>query len=175
MSESNEHVVRPIRPRRRTKKWVAGVGSGLLVLVVSLVVLPVPVCEDRAFLCENTGSCQGYRQWLIGLRSGVWYQESRLEQFMRARHPLELAHRWTKYEGTTRNLLGRPLRRSHERPGPILSVGRVVLDRYADGLDAPAKLELYHVFATAPKERVEAEVAEIWEAMLASGASVQHR
>jgi len=67
----NQTRRRPSSPRKRHGLVVAAIA------VVALVaVIPVRICHDRTFLCENTGSHKGYRQWCVGLQSGKWHRES---------------------------------------------------------------------------------------------------
>ncbi len=144
------------------------------VLVIALIVIAAfvggcgaQVCRDWAFICENTGSRKGYREWNSGVRSGHWYRESRLEQFMRKEHPLDLVNRWTSYAGTGKDIFGRPTLFGHGRPGPILRVPPEFLDRYVDGLDNQAKLDLYCVLVSGPPEKVDSEMAKIWDRAIA--------
>ncbi len=154
---------------RRWMKWRAALVIVLVAIGVFIGGLSVQVCRDWAFICENTGSRQGYRQWCIGLQSSHWYRESRLEQLMRKEHPSELANRWTSYAGTGKNILGQSVRFGHERPGPILQVPTEFLDRYVDGLNDQAKLDLYHVLASGPPEETEREIRKVWDQALAQG------
>ena len=159
-------------PRRWTK-WCVALVIVLVAVAVFIGGLSVQVCRDRAFICENTGSHKGYREWCIGLQSGHWYRESRLEQFLREEHPSDLANRWTSYAGTGKNILGQSLRFGHERPGPILYVPTEFLDRYVDGLDDQAKLDLYRVLASGPPEKIESEIAKVWDRAIAEGWEMQ--
>ena len=129
----------------------------------------VQVCRDWAFICENTGSRKGYREWNNGRRSGHWYRESRLEQFMRKEHPSDLVNRWTSYAGTGKDLFGQPTLFGHGFPGPILHVPAEFLDRYVDALDNQAKLDLYRVLVSGPPEKVESEIRKVWDQAVAEG------
>jgi len=159
-------------PRRWTK-WCVALVIVLVAVAVFIGGLSVQVCRDRAFICENTGSHKGYRQWGIGLRSASWYRESRLEQYMRKEHPSDLANRWTSYAGTGKNILGRPVLFGHGRPGPILQVPPEFLDRYVDGLDDQAKLDLYRVLSSGPPEEMERELCKVWDQAMAQGWETQ--
>jgi hypothetical protein len=147
----------------------AGAAFVVASVVIAAVIagFSVQVCRDWAFICENTGSHKGYRQWCVGLRSGHWYRESRLEQFMRKQHPAELVNRWTSYSGTGKNVLGQPILFGHDRPGPILRVPTEFLDRYVDTLEDKAKLDLCHLFASGTPEQVRAETDKVWERAIA--------
>jgi hypothetical protein len=160
-------------PPKRWMKWRVALVVVLVAIAMVIGGLSAQIYRDWAFICENTGSQKGYRQWCIGLRSASWYRESRLEQFMRKEHPSELANRWTSYAGTGKNILGQPVFFGHERPGPILGVPAEFLDRYVDGLDDQAKLNLYHVFASGTPEAVEGEIAKAWDQAMAQGWEMQ--
>lgn len=149
------------RPIHRRKRPVL-VAVALVAIVVFLGMIPLEVCRDCAFVCENTGSHMGYRQWCIGLRSGPWRHESRLEQFVRRRHPSDLAYRWTSYAGTGRNIFGRSCSFQHERPhvGTIIMT-RAWFDEYVDTLDDTAKLDLYRLLVTGDRGAIQAEEKKI--------------
>ena len=91
----------------------------ITVIVIVLAVLPLQVCRDWAFICENTGSHKGYRQWRFGLKTGHWYRESPLEEYMKTHAADVISHRWTSYAGTGKNILGRPGLRGHGRPKTV--------------------------------------------------------
>jgi len=149
------------------KTGIGALAAGLGLLIV-LLLLPLQVCRDRAFVCENTGSHKGYRQWCIGVRSGAWHHESQLERFMRQQHPSELENRWTSYEGTGRNLLGRPVRFGHGFPRlGMMMMTKGVFDRYVDTLDDAAKLDLYHVLVSGDREAIQAEEKKIADLAIA--------
>ncbi len=137
-------------------------GTALVVVLVVIALfiggLSVQVCRDCAFVCENTGSRKGYRQWCIGLQSNRWYHESHLGQFMRREHPSGFANRWTSYGSTGLNILGRPIIFRDAFPGPIHSLPPSILDMYVDGLDDQAKLNFYHVLSSGTPEEVKAEI-----------------
>jgi hypothetical protein len=137
-------------------------------LAMFFVALPFQVCRDWGFVCENTGSHMGYRQWWIGYRSGRWYRESHLERFLREQHPSELQNRWTSYMGTGKNILGQAVRFGHGRP----RLGRMVMtpglfDDYVDSLDDIAKLELYHLLSSGDPKAIEAVNEKVFDMALA--------
>ncbi|MCU0915083.1 MAG: hypothetical protein MUC88_11040 [Planctomycetes bacterium] len=145
----------------------------LVALVVFVAACALELYRDHAFICENTGSHKGYRQWRLGFQSGHWYRESRLEQFLRKEHPTDLVNRWTSYEGTGRNILGQPLRFGHAFPGPVFDVPAVFLDRYVEDLDDRAKLDLYHVLVSGSRDQVQSEVTKVWDQVLAQGREIE--
>ena len=139
---------------------------------------PLQVCRDWGFVCENTGSHKGYRQWCTGGCSGEWYHESRLEQFMRQQHPSELENRWTSYEGTGKNIFGQSVLFGHGFPRlGMLMMDQSIFDRYVDTLDDAAKLDLYRVLVSGNREAIQAEekkiekmaIAQLWPLQLSTG------
>jgi hypothetical protein len=160
-------------PPKRWVKWRAALLIALVAIAMLIGGLSVQVCRDWAFICENTGSQKGYRQWCFGLQSGHWYRESRLEEFMRKEYPSELANRWTSYSGTGKNILGQPTLFGHGRPGPVLDVPQTTFNRYVDGLDDQAKLDLYRVLASGTWEEVKAEIDKVWDQEVAQAGETQ--
>jgi hypothetical protein len=92
-------------------------GTILVALWASTMLIAV---TDRAYICENTGSRKGYREWFFGAHTNLWYRKSELERFMEVAHPNLLKHRWTSYMGNGRSLIPFLVSRGHGRPGPIL-------------------------------------------------------
>lgn len=157
----------------RTKGWMV-VLLVLIAIVAFLGLLPVQICRDYAFVCEDTGSHKGYRQWCIGWRSGQWYRESRLEQFMRQQHPSELAYRWISYSGTGKNILGWHIRYGHGDPRlSSLMMSRKMFDRYVDTLDDAAKLDLYRVLVSGGRDALSAEEKKMEAMLLAQAGPLQ--
>jgi hypothetical protein len=149
--------------RKRRRVWVV---IGLVAAITFVGILPLQVCRDWAFICENTGSHKGYRQWSVGWRTGEWYRESHLEQFMRQQHATELKYHWTSYAGTGRNLFGRAVLFGHAYP----RVGTTIMhlgffDSYVDTLDDTGKLELYRVLVSGDPNAVKAEEKKIEAAL----------
>ena len=134
-----------------------------MILVVLLAVLPLQVCRDWAFVCENTGSQKGYRQWFTGHRTGRWYQESHLERFMEQAHPGVLQHQWVSYSGTGKNILGQAILFGHGRPKHISMLDGAALDRYVDRLDDAGKLSLYHTLASGQHSEIEVHMEKALE------------
>lgn len=146
-------------------RWRVRVAVALMALVVFLGVLPLEVCWDSTFLCENTGSRKGYRVWLIGLRSRQWHHESHLEEFMRRQHPSDLTYRWMRCSRVGRNILGRACSFRCGFP-QLLTIQPVWFDRYVDALDDTGRLDLYRVFASGDREVIRAEEKKIEEMVL---------
>lgn len=150
----------------RTKfgRWRTAIVAAGIVLVAFLGVLPLEACRDVAFICENTGSQKGYREWRPGLRTGVWYRESHLEQFLRQQHPSDLTYRWTCCQGTGRNIFGQSRSFGHGFPRiHTIMLGPGWFDRYVDTLDGAAKLSLHQTLVSADPEAIRAEEKKIEE------------
>jgi len=167
VASGNDPNVQDKRARRRRGPMVF-IMPAALILVALLAVLPLQMCRDWAFVCENTGSHQGYRQWFTGHRTGQWYQESHLEQFMDQAHPGVLKHQWVSYRGTGRNLLGRPIRLGLGHPNPVLMARRHAFDFYVDSLDDAGKLNLYQTLAFGAPGEVEVQMGKVRDYWLAN-------
>jgi hypothetical protein len=138
----------------------------ILAGVAAFVVMSVgPVYRDWAFICENTGSRKGNREWFMGLNTRHWYEESKLERFMKTNYPDDLSYRWVSYEGTGRNIFGTAVLRGHGRP-ELVHLPYKVLNRYLGHIDDKEKRRLYEVFSSGDDQRVKDEVTRIWEKKL---------
>jgi hypothetical protein len=139
--------------------------AGLVAVVALVLVVPiVPLCRDWAFVDQNTGSRKGHRAWFIGWRTGIWYRESALEAFMRAKHPEAFQQSWVSYAGTGRNIFGQRVLHGHGRPGPIIQLVPEVLDAYCGHASDQEKRRLYEVFASADRQKIPDLVNQIHEA-----------
>lgn len=137
---------------------------GLIVVVALGLVLPaVQVCRDWAFIDRNSGSRKGYRDWSFGWRSGLWYQESAIEAFMRSKHPDEFRQDWVSYAGTGRNVFGGATLHGHGRPGRIISLKPEMIENYCRSASESEKRRLYDVFVSRDEERIQALVDQIIE------------
>jgi len=141
--------------------------AAAVILVALFAVLSLQVCRDWAFVCENTGSQKGYRQWFTGRRTGQWYQESHLEQFMDQAHPGVMQHQWVSYAGTGRNIFGQAILFGHGRPKHTSMLHRAAFDCYVDSLDDVGKLDFYHTLASGQQGEIAVHMEEMQEAILA--------
>lgn len=118
---------------------------------------------DRGYICENTGSRKGHREWFFGLRTNEWYHESELEIFMETNHPESLQYRWTSYRGTGHSLI--PVLKSygHGRPGLIVFPTSGMLDDYVQSLSDAQRLELYHILCSADDQRIREVIDNIYD------------
>ncbi|MBN2476542.1 MAG: hypothetical protein JXB62_18150 [Pirellulales bacterium] len=146
-------------PQRRTKCWL--ITAAVAVVVVAGVLPAVQVCRDWAYICENTGSRKGYRQWPFGLKTGEWYESSPLEQFLQSQEPGALVHRWTNYAGTGRNLWGGAMLLGHGRPGAVWGLDHETQRRWIERHDATEVRELYELLVSDDEAQIEKRVHEI--------------
>lgn len=148
-------------------KWVPTAIIVVMILLTGLLIIPIfPVFCDRAYICENTGSYKGYREWFWGSESHHWYKRSKLEAFMAERYPLELQYRWTSYAGTSKNIFGYAMMRGHGHPGPIIRLRFEWLDTYLGQLNDNAKKALYDVFKSEEENRIEEEINKVYHFLL---------
>ena len=143
----------------------------IIVLVIICIILPtiyfllnVCIYTDYGFICQNTASRKGYRQWIFGIRSNQWNKTSPLEVFMCKNHTKELSHRWVAYFGDVKNIFGMVITHDHGSPGPILYLSMLdddVLPRYCKDLTSPQMKALYDMFSTSDKKAIESKVEEI--------------
>ncbi len=130
---------------------VAVVFVGFLIVLMSSVGL----YTDRAFICQNTGSQKGYREWFSGAISDEWYNKSSLEEFIAKSHKEELSFNWVSYKGTTKTIFGRL--HAHGNPSNM-SFGKMKwLNEYVGMLNDEDKLSLYHTFKTHDVDVVDQE------------------
>ena len=113
---------------------------------------------DRAFICENTGSRKGCREWFFGAQTRNWYWKSELEKSMQAAHPDLMVHRWTSYMGTGHSLIPGIQSCGHGRPGSILMLPSPMLDEYVASLSKQERLELYRLFASADDDAIKKRI-----------------
>lgn len=138
----------------------------LLITVVVLAFLGSTMCityTNRAFICENTGSKHGYREWFFGVHAREWTQTSELDRFMQAKHSEQLSHRWTSYKGDGYSLLKTMRSRGHGRPGPLLMLKPGMLDKHVTRLADSEKLALYRLLSSADEKAIRDEVEKIFE------------
>lgn len=138
----------------------------ILVGVVTLIFMTIgPAYRDWAFICENTGSRKGYRAWFLGLKTGHWYKESKLEEFMKTNYPDILSYRWASYAGTGKNIFGTPVLFGHDRP-ELAHLRYDFLNRYVEQIEDEEKRKLYDLFTGADVQRIKDEVSKISEKVL---------
>jgi hypothetical protein len=137
------------------RREVVIIGILAAVLVGGLVCSTVFIAyTDRAFICENTGSRKGCREWFFGAQTRNWYNMSELEKFMQATHRDLMVHRWTSYMGTGHSLIPGLRNFGHGRPESILILPPASLDEHVASLSEDGKLELYRLFASADDDAI---------------------
>ena len=124
------------------------------------------VVTDRSYICENTGSKKGHREWIFGAHTNNWYRKSELERFMEISHPNLLKHSWTSFAGDGRSLIPLTISRGHGRPGPILSLDSELLDQHVSSLSDAQRLELYQIFSNGSKNDIRLKVESIVESRI---------
>lgn len=148
---------------QRPKRWFRTISTLLIAACVLVVVLSFRAFTDYAYVCENTASRKGHRQWFLGLRTGAWYYQSPIETFMQQTHPDKLEHRWMSYAGTGKNIFGQSMSFGHGKsPLSQLRFARD-FESYIATLSPEMRLELYHTFSTGDYAAVQAAVDEIVE------------
>jgi hypothetical protein len=140
--------------------------SAVAALVAALAVFNIQVCRDWGFICENTGSRKGYRQWTFGPKTGHWYKKSPLEEFVAAHDPNMLAHRWTSYAGTGKNVFGKPVMRGHSRPGAILRFDHAIQSRWIADNPPEDVWKLYDLLVSDDQDAIEKKIMEIWDEVM---------
>ena len=98
---------------------------------------------EKAFVCENSGSRMGYREWFNSARTDAWHEKSAVETFMQTRYPAQFTNRWTSYMGTGHSIYGHRLSYGHGRPGPIKGVKTEVLNAWFKTLPDSDKKAFY--------------------------------
>jgi len=150
-------------------KWQRPITYSLLaaaVLATAVVAFNVQVCRDWEFICENTGSRKGYRQWTLGPKTKHWYQKSPLEKFVTANDPGTLVHRWTSYAGTGKNVFGTPVLFGHGRPGAILRFDHEIQGRWIAHNPPEEVRNLYDLLVSDDQDVIEKRITDIWEEVL---------
>lgn len=118
---------------------------------------------DRGFICENTGSRMGYREWPFGIRTNEWYRESQLERFIKNSHPEVFEHRWTSYSGRGSSLIPGTVMNGHGRPGPILFLRPEMLDEWIKDSSDHERFTLYRAFSSGNKNVCQSGIDEMIE------------
>ena len=140
----------------------------LLTIAIAIViaVLPLQICRDWAFICENTGSHKGYREWSLGFKTGHRYRASPLEEFIQTNEPTGISHRWTSYAGTGRNIFGRPGLRGHGQPGAIIHLKHDILKQWIEKNDAIKVHQLYDVFVSNNQTEIDGKIKNLFEEVM---------
>jgi hypothetical protein len=138
----------------------------IISLATIVVLIGVPIYRDWAFVCENTGSRKGYRQWVFGLKTGHWYERSPMEDFIQSEAPYAFVHRWTSYAGTGKNVFGKAILFGHGRPGAIMTLDHEVLRKWIRKNDSETVRQFYDLLVSDNQKEIEKQVMEIWQESL---------
>jgi hypothetical protein len=141
------------------------IGIGVIVFFVSLYILgSVQAYRDWGFVCENTGSTKGHREWLFGNKTGHWYEKSALEDFMLEKYPDRIKHRWTSYAGTDKNIFGQAILYGHGKPGAILDT-RIFLEDWVQKNNTSKHqtgANMVHEITDNPSDTMLRKIIEAW-------------
>ena len=141
--------------------WLAG---GVVFVLLMVVVAPtVVVCVDAVYVCENTASRYGYREWPTGHRTGYWSKTSPLEAYMQAHWPGSVQHRWTQCAGTGKDIYGRSIMFGHGAPGGALHLRGDVMQAWIARHSENEIRALYKFMSKADREASKKRVDEITE------------
>ena len=144
------------------RKQLLGYGFLIAALAgIAAAALTGEVSRERGFICENTASRKGHREWAFGLRTDRWYEESALEQFMEEHYAGVVTHRWTSYMGTLKNAFGTPIGAGHSDPGTIVLLKRDVLNQWVDRSEPAAVRSLYDVLVSDNEDEIAAQIQKI--------------
>ncbi len=146
-----------------TRRIIIGAIAAGVLLAVFWASAFLIAYTDRGFICENTGSRMGYREWPFGIRTNEWYRESQLEKFMKNSHPEVFEHRWTSYSGRGSSLIPGTVMNGHGRPGPILFLRLEMLDEWVKVSSDHERFTLYQAFSSGNKDMCRSGIDEIIE------------
>lgn len=113
--------------------------------------------RDWCFICQNTGSQYGYREWFFGYKSNEWTKKSELENFISAHHKDLFKNEWVSYAGTGKNIFGISVSFGHGRPSNIAFMDINDLNDYVKSLNQNERLELYKIFIKHDRKLSDAE------------------
>lgn len=147
------------KPWKTWEKWGVAAVAVLLAFTLVNVAILLPVSSDYGFVCLDTGSRKGYHELFYGHRSSEWYQESRLEAFVKQRHPGELEHKWEQYHRSGWNIFGGGVAVASGRL-PIMRLLFEDFNDYVDLLDDNGKKALYDVLRSGDMEKIRSEMGK---------------
>jgi hypothetical protein len=145
----------------RKAKIIFRIVAAIIIVAFIFMLLPLVVYRDWAFMCENTASRKGYREWFWGTQTGQWYKQSAVEKFMLEKFPQDLKHRWTSYAGTGHNIFGTTVLYGHARPGAIKYVDQDFLNEWFTPLNDAEKKQFYDLLLSDDQEAIKQKVLSI--------------
>lgn len=140
--------------------------SVIMCFVITFVLLTVHVYRDWTFICENTGSRKGYREWPFSLKTRHWYQKSPLEEFIQSEAPNALVYRWTSCTGTGKNIFGKAILYGHDSPGTIMQLTHDTQRKWIDHNDTETVRQLYELLVSDDQKKLEKRIMDIWKEVL---------
>jgi len=138
----------------------------IMCLAIAFVLLFVQAYRDWTFICENTGSLKGYREWPFGLKTGHWYKKSPLEEFILSEAPNALVYRWTSCAGTGKNAFGKAILYGHGSPGAIMQLTHDIQRKWIDKNDTETVRQLYDLLVSDDQNKLEQKAMDIWKEVL---------
>lgn len=145
-------------------RWAMVPAVAAVLAVIALCCLAaygLQAYRDWAFICTNTGSRKGHREWFFGSETDQWYRQSALERFMRSKHPDDLRHQWVSYAGTGKNIFSMALLYGHGRPGPITLIRPELLDEHIGSLTDAEKRSLYDLLVSGDPDEIKKKIEQI--------------
>ena len=145
------------------KQYKVGIGV-VLFLALIIFLLGFQAYRDFAFICDHTGSREGYREWRFGVTTNRRYKKSPLEDFMQKNYPDILEHRWVLCSKTGRNIFGMKTLIACGFPGAITGLQHEPLEEWIQMSDPEEVLGLYQLLASDQDEEVKGQrICEISE------------
>lgn len=139
----------------------------VVLIVAAVIVLPAwQVCRDWGYICENTGSRKGHREWFFGSKTGHWSEKSPLEEAIQSQAPEALVHRWTSYAGTGKNVFGGSLLFEHASPGAIINFPHEFQRLWIEKNDPAAVRELYDLLVSDDQDKIRKRIRDICDEVL---------
>ena len=160
----------------RTKRLLTGgLVAGLLVALVSVLYWTgFVVIEDWEFICRNTASQKGYREWFFGLKTHEWDDLSALDSFIGASYPSELRYRWVPVERAPWGILGDRLpNRVILDAGPMIRARGGGFSHYVRSLSPVERKRLYDVLCSGAPPAYEQQIERFVDYKIAETRKLQ--
>lgn len=141
------------------------VGTVATIVIATLMLWAVTqvAYRDWGFVCNNTGSRKGYREWFFGTQTGHWYKPSPLETFMLTNAPGRLQYNWVSSMGTGHNIYGGKVLFGHGRPGPVMHFRHQEMAEWFALIDHREKLAFYDLLVSGNKEAISCKIDAIYD------------
>ncbi len=132
-------------------------------IILCLYIYTIQAYRDWGYICQNTCSQKGYREWMFGFITNQWEKKSDLEIFIEKEYNEELEFSWCSYAGTGKNILGVKLLFGHGRPSNISFYNMKNFNLYFKTLNKFEKYKLYQMLKLHDKDKVNKEHAKFTE------------